>query len=126
MILTGIRYRDSPTTSPNKGETDVTTETRASLPQPNDPVKEPIIDSPYEKPQWRWQLDSSTKAYAPALPGGRESQNIPPVAGSRRLGGGRHCPEKRLLAGRKLEEHGLPAGSTSLAAVAIESQIGGA
>ena len=60
----------------------MTTET---LPQPNDPVREPIINSPFETPQWRWQLDTSTKAYAPALPGRRESQNIPPVAGSRKL-----------------------------------------
>ena len=65
----------------------VTTETRRRLPQPNDPNREPIINSPYGIPDWSWQLDSSTKAYAPALPGRRESQNIPPVAGSRRLRG---------------------------------------
>ena len=63
----------------------MTTETRRTLPEPNDPVREPIINSPFETPQWRWQLDTSTKAYAPALPGRRESQNIPPVAGSRKL-----------------------------------------
>ena len=63
----------------------MTTETRRTLPQPNDPDREPVINSPYGAPDWRWQLDSSTKAYAPALPGRRESQNIPPVAGSRRL-----------------------------------------
>ena len=63
----------------------MTTETRKTLPKPNDPVREPIINSPFETPQWRWQLDTSTKAYAPALPGRRESQNIPPVAGSRKL-----------------------------------------
>ena len=63
----------------------MTTETRRTLPEPNDPVKEPIINSPFETPQWRWQLDTSTKAYAPALLGRRESQNIPPVAGSRKL-----------------------------------------
>ena len=63
----------------------MTTETRRTLPEPNDPVREPIINSPFETPQWRWQLDTSTKAYAPALLGRRESQNIPPVAGSRKL-----------------------------------------
>ena len=74
-------------TPSNKEQTNVTTETRATLPQPQDPVREPIINSPYDTPQWRWQLDTSTKAYAPALPGRRESQNIPPVAGSRKLRG---------------------------------------
>ena len=63
----------------------MTTETRRNLPRPNDPNREPIINSPYGIPEWRWQLDTSTKAYAPALPGRRESQNIPPVAGSRKL-----------------------------------------
>ncbi len=70
----------------------MTTQTRLKLPQPNDPVSEPIINSPYGLPEWRWQLDSSTKAYAPALPGRRESQNIPPVAGSRKLRGKHSFP----------------------------------
>ena len=70
----------------------MTTETRRTLPKPNDPVREPIINSPFETPQWRWQLDTSTKAYAPALPGRRESQNIPPVAGSRKLRGTQAMP----------------------------------
>ena len=70
----------------------MTTETRRTLPQPNDPVREPVINSPFETPQWRWQLDASTKAYAPALPGRRESQNIPPVAGSRKLRGTQAMP----------------------------------
>lgn len=65
----------------------MTTETRPTLPEPKDPNREPIINSPYGIPDWRWQLDSSTKAYAPALPGRRESQNIPPVAGSRKFRG---------------------------------------
>ena len=77
---------------PNKEPTNVTTETRRTLPQPNDPVSEPIINSPYGVPEWRWQLDTSTKAYAPALPGRRESQNIPPVAGSRKLRGRQAFP----------------------------------
>ena len=68
------------------------TETHKALPQPNDPVREPVINSPFETPQWRWQLDTSTKAYAPALPGRRESQNIPPVAGSRKLRGTQSLP----------------------------------
>ena len=63
----------------------MTTEIRRTLPQPNDPNREPIINSPYGIPDWRWQLDTSTKAYAPALSGRRESQNIPPVAGSKKL-----------------------------------------
>ena len=58
-----------------------------NLPLPSDPDREPIINSPYGPPEWHWQLDSSTKAYAPALSGRRESQNIPPVAGSRNLRG---------------------------------------
>lgn len=61
------------------------TETRQALPQPDDPNREPVINSPYGTPDWHWQLDSSTKAFAPALPGRREAQNIPPVAGSRKL-----------------------------------------
>ena len=70
----------------------MTTETRLKLSQPNDPVSEPIINSPFVVPEWRWQLDSSTRAYAPALPGRRESQNIPPVAGSRKLRGRQPLP----------------------------------
>lgn len=70
----------------------MTTETSLTLPQPSDPVREPIINSPYGVPEWRWQLDSSTKAYAPALAGRRESQNIPPVAGSRKLRGRQSFP----------------------------------
>ena len=70
----------------------MTTETRRTLPRPNDPNTEPVINSPYGTPDWRWQLDSSTKAFAPALPGRRESQNIPPVAGSRKLRGKQSFP----------------------------------
>ena len=70
----------------------MTTETHRTLPQPNDPNGEPVINSPYGTPYWRWQLDSSTKAFAPALPGRRESQNIPPVAGSRKLRGRQSFP----------------------------------
>ena len=39
------------------------TETQTHLPQPTDPDREPIINSPYGPPEWRWQLDTSTKAY---------------------------------------------------------------
>lgn len=57
------------------------------LPRPTDPVSQPIINSPFHPPQYHWNLDSSTKAWPPALDGRRESQNIPPVAGSRKLRG---------------------------------------
>lgn len=57
------------------------------LPRPTNPVSHPIINSPFHPPEYHWNLDSSTKAYAPALDGRRESQNIPPVAGSRKLRG---------------------------------------
>ena len=70
------------------------TETQKPLPQPNDPDKEPVINSPYGTPEWQWQLDSSTKAHAPALPGRRKSQNIPPVAGSRKLRGRQPFPNE--------------------------------
>ncbi len=79
----------------------MTTETCRALPQPNDPVTEPVINSPFETPQWRWQLDTSTKAYAPALPGRRDSQNIPPVAGSRNLRGNQALP-------REMGAHWIP------------------
>ena len=68
------------------------TATQKTLPEPNDPNREPVINSPYGTPDWRWQLDSSTKAHPPALPGRRESQNIPPVAGSRKLRGRQSFP----------------------------------
>ena len=61
--------------------------TTEKLPQPKDPNREPIINSSYGIPDWRWQLDTSTKAYTHALPGCRESQSIPPIAGSRSLRG---------------------------------------
>ncbi len=69
-------------------------DTKSQLPKPDNPVIEPIINSPYRAPEWRWQLDQSTKAYAPALPGRRESQNIPPVAGSRNLRGKQSFPNE--------------------------------
>ena len=70
------------------------TATNKTLPQPDDPNREPVINSPYGSPDWCWQLDSSTKAHAPALPGRRESQNIPPVAGSRKLRGRQSFPNE--------------------------------
>ena len=57
------------------------------LPRPTDPVSQPIINSPFHAPSYHWNLDSSTKAHPPALDGRREAQNIPPVAGSRKLRG---------------------------------------
>ena len=53
------------------------------LPEPQDPEKQPIINSPFHPPQYHWQLNSDTMAFAPAAPGRRISQNMPPVAGTR-------------------------------------------
>ena len=60
----------------------MTTKTRRKLPQPDDPVREPVINSPFETPQWRWQLDTSTKAYAPAP---ARAQGVPEHPAGRRL-----------------------------------------
>ena len=53
------------------------------LPRPTDPVEQPIINSPFHPPEYHWPLNSDTKAFPPAAPGRRTSQNIPPVAGSK-------------------------------------------
>ena len=47
------------------------------------PEDRPIINSPFEYPEYYWQLDSNNKAFAPRLEGRRESQNMPAVAGTR-------------------------------------------
>ena len=57
------------------------------LPRPTDPVSQPIINSPFHAPEYHWDLDTSAKALNHVLDGRRESQNIPPVAGSKRLRG---------------------------------------
>ena len=60
----------------------MTTETRRTLPKPSDPVREPIINSPYGAPEWRWQLDASTKAYAPCP---ARAQGVPEHPAGRRF-----------------------------------------
>ena len=63
------------------------TSTSPLLPRPIDPVRQPIINSPYHPPEYHWDLDYSAKAIDNVLDGRRGSQNIPPVAGSRRTRG---------------------------------------
>ena len=65
----------------------MTSTTRPLLPRPTDPISQPIINSPFHPPDYHWDLDTSAKALDHVLDGRRESQNIPPVAGSRRLRG---------------------------------------
>ena len=65
----------------------MTTPTHPLLPRPTNPVSQPIINSPFHEPDYHWDLDTSAKALNHVLDGRRESQNIPPVAGSRKLRG---------------------------------------
>ena len=65
----------------------MTTPTHPLLPRPTNPVSQPIINSPFHAPDYHWDLDTSAKALPHALCGRRESQNIPPVAGSRKMRG---------------------------------------
>ncbi len=65
----------------------MTTSASPLLPSPTDPVRQPIINSPYHPPEYHWDLDYSVKAIDNVLDGRRGSQNIPPVAGSRRTRG---------------------------------------
>ena len=65
----------------------MTTSAIPLLPRPTDPVRQPMINSPYHPPEYHWDLDYSGKAIDNALDGRRVSQNIPPVAGSRRTRG---------------------------------------
>ena len=58
-----------------------------NLPPPTDPVEQPIINSPYHPPQYHWDLDTSAKALDHALDGRRPSQDIPPVAGNKKIQG---------------------------------------
>ena len=46
---------------------------------PSDPVETPIVNQPYEPPQWHWSLDVDFRAIAPALPGRRPSGAYLPV-----------------------------------------------
>ena len=57
------------------------------LPRPTDPVEQPIINSPFHPPQYYWDLDTSAKALDHVLDGRRPSQDIPPVAGSKKIQG---------------------------------------
>ena len=72
----------------------MTTSASPLLPRPTDPVKQPIINSPYHPPEYHWDLDYSAKAIDNALCGRRVSQNIPPVAGSRRTRGRVPLPDQ--------------------------------
>ena len=65
----------------------MTTPTHPLLPRPTNPVSQPIINSPFHEPDYHWDLDTSAKVLNHVLDGRRESQNIPPVAGSRKLRG---------------------------------------
>lgn len=47
--------------------------------QPQDPQSEPIINSPFEPPDWHWWLDSSSIAIGPAAAGRRDAQFMPAV-----------------------------------------------
>ena len=46
---------------------------------PTDPTSEPIINSPYDPPDWHWSLDDSFRACAPAVEGRRPSGAYLPV-----------------------------------------------
>ena len=46
---------------------------------PSDPVETPILNQPYDPPQWYWSLDLEFRAVAPALPGRRPSGAYLPV-----------------------------------------------
>ena len=61
--------------------------TPPELPRPTDPVEQPIINSPFHPPQYHWDLDTSAKALPNSLPGRRISQDIPPVAGNKKMQG---------------------------------------
>ena len=58
-------------------------------PPAQDPTATPIINSPYEEPQWHWSLGNDGVAQLPLLRGRRESRGINPVpqakGGSRQL-----------------------------------------
>lgn len=46
---------------------------------PTDPIETPILNQPYDPPQWYWSLDVDFRAIAPALPGRRPSGAYLPV-----------------------------------------------
>ena len=60
---------------------------------PSDPAGNPVVNGPFTPPEWHWPLTGEARAFGPANPGRRESQNLPPVAGARPRRGGRpHDP----------------------------------
>ncbi len=46
---------------------------------PSDPIETPILNQPYDPPQWYWSLDVDFRAVAPVLPGRRPSGAYLPV-----------------------------------------------
>ena len=54
----------------------MTIPTTPLLPRPKDPVRQPIINSPYHPPEYHWNLDYSAKAISDVLDGQRVYQNI--------------------------------------------------
>ena len=61
--------------------------TAPKLPRPEDSVNQPIINSPFHYPQYHLDLDTSAKALDHVLDGRRLSQDIPPVAGNKKIQG---------------------------------------
>lgn len=56
-------------------------------------AENPIINSPFEKPEWHFELDADGQPTGKKLPGRRNSVYVVPVAASRRRG-----PNQRELA----------------------------
>ena len=52
-------------------------------PPAQDPTSNPIINSPYEEPQWHWTLGGDGVAQPPLLPGRRRSTGVSPVPQAR-------------------------------------------
>ncbi len=52
---------------------------------PSDPTTTPILNTPYDPPQWHWSLDADFRACAPVLPGRRPSGAYLPVPKPRRV-----------------------------------------
>jgi type III restriction enzyme len=49
-------------------------------------AENPIINSPFEKPEWHFELDADGQPTGKKLPGRRNSVYVVPVAASRRRG----------------------------------------
>ena len=52
-----------------------------TLAKPSNPDEHPIINTPYDPPQWHWELDGQVRAIGNAIDGRRPSQDIPPIVG---------------------------------------------